>query len=155
MFGRTQFSFYKAQNVLVSDANLNQHYTTSRQRYPSVAVLGNGNTVVIYESDDQDGDDYGVFGTIIDMDVSGSTPGDNGSDSGNNSGDDSNSDGSPTYFKDFDSFFCFRFFQNTHHTHSLLVSPLRAFFHINFLNSKPFIIEFAYCIDSGIVQAFL
>jgi hypothetical protein len=37
-------------------------YTTSGQRYPVVASAANGNFVVVWESDGQDGDQVGVFG---------------------------------------------------------------------------------------------
>ena len=37
-------------------------YTTGRQKYPGVAADADGNFVVVWESRNQDGDDYGVFG---------------------------------------------------------------------------------------------
>ncbi len=41
-------------------------YTTGNQAYPSVAMAGNGDFVVVWVSDGQDGDHTGIFGQLFD-----------------------------------------------------------------------------------------
>ena len=53
---------YDSAGVAVgSDFQVNTH-TTSQKRIPSVSVDETGNFVVVWPSDGQDGDGYGVFG---------------------------------------------------------------------------------------------
>jgi hypothetical protein len=46
-------------------------YTVSHQRYPSVAMDANGNFVVVWTSDGQDGDGHGVFKSLVILDQDG------------------------------------------------------------------------------------
>ncbi|MHC4521110.1 MAG: hypothetical protein ACYTAS_21155, partial [Planctomycetota bacterium] len=39
-------------------------YVAGKQRYPAVALSGHGSAFVAWESDDQDGSDYGIFARI-------------------------------------------------------------------------------------------
>jgi len=43
-------------------------YTTSNQQYPSVAGLSDGKFVVVWESNGQDGDSYGIYGQMYNAD---------------------------------------------------------------------------------------
>ena len=39
-------------------------YTENHQRYPAVAIAGDGRIVIVWQSDEQDGSGYGVFGMV-------------------------------------------------------------------------------------------
>jgi hypothetical protein len=53
--------FSSAGDALASEFQVNT-FTPSQQRYPSVAARAGGGFVVAWQSADQDGDDYGIFG---------------------------------------------------------------------------------------------
>ena len=62
VFGRR---YDAAGNALAAEFQVNT-YTTGSQTIPKAAMRSGGDFVVVWQSDDQDGDDVGVFGRRFD-----------------------------------------------------------------------------------------
>lgn len=60
---------YDAAGNATAAGFLVNSYTTSGQSGPAVAALGNGHFVVVWRSNQQDGNSYGVFGQRFGPDV--------------------------------------------------------------------------------------
>ncbi|NGX62239.1 MAG: hypothetical protein K940chlam9_01734 [Chlamydiae bacterium] len=59
---------YGPENGAIGDEFFVNTYTTRDQLYPSIASLNNGGFVVVWQSDYQDGSDWGIFGQRFGVD---------------------------------------------------------------------------------------
>ena len=59
------YQIYSASGVRVSNEVQVNTYTQSHQRFPSVAVFTDGSFVIVWHSNGQDGDAFGIFGQLF------------------------------------------------------------------------------------------